>query len=556
MVDDLHGADQPSLLLLEFLAGRLNGKRLLVVAAYRNTAVGDGHPLRKTLADLAAMVNSESIELLGLSEAEVGRLLTLQAGRVVSPSIAGRLHARTEGNPFFAGEFIRALAAEGNLEAANEIEVPATVRSVIGRRLGRLTQPCREALRVAAVIGREFSNEMVVRVSGIEEEAVDRALAEAADALIVTEAPGGRRLAVRARAGERDAVRGGRSRGSVRSCTGESARQWRGMSDAEEHLAELAYHFGAADGAAEARKAVDYARRAGERALELLAYEEAARLFAAGVAALEHSGDAGCRDTCRVAPVAREMRANARATSKRPCRCFCAAADVARQLGSPGQLTRAALGFAPNPFYPDAPQPNDRQVELLEEAIAAWGDVDSALHALALARLALGLFFTDAEPRRRELYGRAVEMARRVGDPQAIAFALNVQHLIGRVPDDLYHRIEVLAEISTLAERTADREMEVRARLWRCGDLMELGDIDGFHRAVDALGELAAELRQPLWQWYTQHAEGQPSHAVWRLGGRRAIHRRSPGARRSAVDVRSRAPSHRAALGDRFSARR
>ena len=53
VLDDLHAADSPSLLLLEFLAGELDGSRLMILGAYRDTETGVGHPLSATLAEVA-----------------------------------------------------------------------------------------------------------------------------------------------------------------------------------------------------------------------------------------------------------------------------------------------------------------------------------------------------------------------------------------------------------------------------------------------------------------------------------------------------------------------
>ncbi len=508
VIDDLHGADRSSLLLLEFLARRLDGMRALVAATYRDTAVDDMRPLRQSLPELTTAPRATRLKLSGLSEDEVLQLLAAQVGAAAAGSVAERLYARTEGNPFFVGEFVRALAAEGSLDAASEIDAPTTVKSVIDRRLARLSESCRRTLRIAAVIGREFSTALLEQVSAspsgeVAVEAVAPALAEAADALIVTtldESAGDWRFAHALINETLYQELEPRERGELHHRIGAAMEQ---LPNPEERLAELAFHFDAAGNPPDAERALSYARRAGDRALVLLAYEEAARLYEMGLAALQRSGMVD-------EPVRGELllslgEAHKRAGNTEECkRAFLRAADVTRAIGSPEMLTRAALGYAPTVFYAEAPLPDETQIGLLEEAIAAWGDTDSGLHSQALARLALALFFVDAQGRKRTLYTRAVAMARRVGDPIAVGFALNVQHQVGRGPDGLRERLVVLDEMLELAEGAGDRESTMRALVWKCSDLQELGEIEGFARNVPLLAAAAEQLRQPVWQWYAR----------------------------------------------------
>ena len=92
VLDDLHWADQPSLLLLEFLAREMGGSRLLVAGAYRDVELSRQHRLSQTLAQL--------------SREPVFRREVLRGLR---PPPEGREHA------FFMGEVIRLLAEQGEL---------------------------------------------------------------------------------------------------------------------------------------------------------------------------------------------------------------------------------------------------------------------------------------------------------------------------------------------------------------------------------------------------------------------------------------------------------
>src|SRR5262245_19862274 len=74
VLDDLHLADKPSLLLLQFIVANLGGARLFLLGTYRHTEVGRHHPLSETLGELARHSGTERLVLRGLAEAEVGRL--------------------------------------------------------------------------------------------------------------------------------------------------------------------------------------------------------------------------------------------------------------------------------------------------------------------------------------------------------------------------------------------------------------------------------------------------------------------------------------------------
>ena len=119
-----------------------------------------------------------------------------------------------------------------------------------------------------------------------------------------------------------------------------------------------------------------------------------------------------------------------------------------------------------------------------------------------MARLALALFFAEPEERKQRLSTAAVAMARRVAEPGALAFALSVRYFVGWGPDSLDERLAAVDEIAQLGARARDREITAEGLVWRCGDLMELGDFAEFDRTLARLAALATELRQPVWSWY------------------------------------------------------
>src|SRR5262249_14202214 len=112
VLDDLHWADKPSLLLLQFLARELRGARLLVVGTYRDIDLGRHHPLAQALGELAREQLTQRIVLRGLSERDVGRFIEITAGLTPPGALVGTVYKETEGNPFFVNEVVRLLVTD------------------------------------------------------------------------------------------------------------------------------------------------------------------------------------------------------------------------------------------------------------------------------------------------------------------------------------------------------------------------------------------------------------------------------------------------------------
>ena len=103
VLDDLHAADAPSLLLLRFLARELASSRICVLAAYRNVDPVPGPELSALIAELAREPLTGRMALHGLNERELAELVELTAPAVASTELVTALHRDAEGNPLFAG---------------------------------------------------------------------------------------------------------------------------------------------------------------------------------------------------------------------------------------------------------------------------------------------------------------------------------------------------------------------------------------------------------------------------------------------------------------------
>jgi predicted ATPase len=196
VLDDLHWADKPPLLLLQFLARELGSSRLLVLGCYRDVELSRQHPLSETLAQLSREPVFQRQPLRGLSREDARSFIESAAGMQPSQKLVEAVYTHTEGNPFFMTEVIRLLSEGRGLtweESAgpSSIGIPEGVREVIGQRLNRLSDRCNQALTMASIVGRGFDFKLLrILSSEASDEELLRALDEALKAHLIEELPG------------------------------------------------------------------------------------------------------------------------------------------------------------------------------------------------------------------------------------------------------------------------------------------------------------------------------------------------------------------------------
>jgi tetratricopeptide (TPR) repeat protein len=507
VLDDLNVADTPSLLLLRFVAGELSEMRILLVCAYRDVDITPGDPLASTVRELARHPVTSALHVRGLSEEDVARLISLSAGVRPAASVVSAVYDETEGNPLFVGEVARLLAAEGRLEtAASEpswrLRIPESIREVIERRLGRLSEECNRVLTFASVIGREFRLDALERVSGLARDELLDALDAATDARVVVQVPGmlGRLRFSHAliRDTLHDALPTAR-RIRYHGQLGEVLEELY-ANDPEPHLAELAHHFFQAVPGGDLGRAIDYARRAGDRAAALYGYEDAARLYRMALEALEfrERGDDAARADLLLSLGEALARAGEDASAKAK---FLEAAGIARRERLPDQLARAALGYGGRYLWVRAGG-DPHVVPLLEDALAALPAGNSATRVRLMGRLACARRSDpDREPGAK-LSEDAVEMARRLDDRATLAYALDAYWGAHWWYDNAAARVELATELIRVARESGDGERIAQALVAQVAALLELGRIGAAETSLAELGRVADEIRQPSQQWW------------------------------------------------------
>ncbi len=139
VLDDLHWADTPSLLLLEFLARQIARNPILVLGCYRDVELSRRHPLSETLAHLSREPVFLRAPLRGLNLEDTGSFIQAATSVQPSPALVETVYSHTEGNPFFMEEVIRLLSDRelASQQIGDSMRIPEGVREVIGRRLNR-----------------------------------------------------------------------------------------------------------------------------------------------------------------------------------------------------------------------------------------------------------------------------------------------------------------------------------------------------------------------------------------------------------------------------------
>ncbi len=271
IVDDLHDADQPSLLMLRFVARELGSAHILAIGTYRDTEVRRSPALSKLIGDIGR--ESKPLPLAGFRRDEVWEFVERHSNISPDVTLVTTLHRATAGNPLFLDGIVRLMRAQGEhlvseRSSSSGMQLPEGVREAIRVRLSALSEQCNRLLAIAAVIGLEFDADFLQRVSGSGLDAVIDTLDEAQREGIIVALNGvpGRPRFSHGLIGETiydNIPTAARIRMHQRIARKMEASY---AANLDSHLAELAHHYRQAAQLGEAAKAIDYSIRAGEAA--------------------------------------------------------------------------------------------------------------------------------------------------------------------------------------------------------------------------------------------------------------------------------------------------
>jgi class 3 adenylate cyclase len=504
VLDDLHWADKPTVLLLRHILRSVQGAALLIVVCYREMELAADHPLTDLVADLRREPFVAWIGLDGLSETETRALLAAQAGVEITSSLSAVLHDETGGNPLFLAELLRHLTETERLplddaDGAQPIDItaldlPDGVRDVVARRLRRLPSPVNDVLSLAAVIGMEFDAALIGRAAQQRTESVLEALDEATDARLVREHPDRTGRYAFSHALIRQTVykqlRTAR-RAQLHASIG-AALEEAGGPDAR--AGALAHHFTEALPLGTAAKAIEYTTEAGHEAVADFALEDAVPYFERALHLLKQYAPTDWTQQVELLIDLAEALVNVDDTAG--VHAALRAVDEARANGSPEQFGRAVAVFAePNSavlLYPN-------QVgTLLDEAQQELGEDHPSVRARLVAIEAFKYSTYQLQGRDgRALADRAVQLARDAADAPTLTAALFARAINLESTAQTTERLALGEELVALGRAAGRRAAMATAQGLRvlAGVHLELGDAESLSSTIAELGRKGEELR-------------------------------------------------------------
>jgi tetratricopeptide (TPR) repeat protein len=170
---------------------------VLLVLTYREIEIDENPPFSRLLQDLTRERLAERMKLTRLARDQTRRLLQAMFAEEVTPEFLDGVYTESEGNPFFIEEICKAILDSGKVAfedgrwrrpGVKDLEVPQSIRGAILSRVAKLPEAAREALLMAAILGREFEFKTLRQATGMPEEGLITALEEAEHAQLIAEA--------------------------------------------------------------------------------------------------------------------------------------------------------------------------------------------------------------------------------------------------------------------------------------------------------------------------------------------------------------------------------
>ncbi|HEX2141419.1 MAG TPA: AAA family ATPase, partial [Candidatus Limnocylindria bacterium] len=401
VIEDLHWADEATTELLTFLARRMDGMALLVVATIRDDDPATP-PVRRLLGQLAGMTAVRHLVLQPLSPDGVAGMA---AGTQTDPDDLYRL---TSGNPFFVSQVL----------AAGNHRVPVSIGDALRARLDRLSARARSALEAAAVIGSRSEPWLLAAVAGEDVLGADECVAagllgtptdvitfrhELTRLAVLDELPVFRAIGLHRRT--LDALQ--------RSGSGDDAR--------------LAHH---AEGAGHGEEVLRHAVAAADTAMRVGANHEGVAQLRRAARFLDNADDplraqvlerlASALYSVNRLPEAFEVRQQA--------------LEVRVRLGDTLRIAENELALGKLTFWRGEGAAGRERINRAREMLEPLGD--SAQLAMAYASVG-GLEVGRETTLARDWTQRALEMGRRLEDPEVIAASLNTLGSMAMMEGDM-----------------------------------------------------------------------------------------------------------------------
>jgi hypothetical protein len=489
VLDDLHWADATSIEAVTFVADAVRDAPCLLVATYRPDEMPRG--------EVAALARTATtLALPGLPPGPAADLLRASVCADVPKVAVDAVVDRSGGNPLFVWEFGQLMAQSGRSDIA-PAAVPGAVAAVIERRLARLPEHTVALLQAMAVLGTAGRMDVIASIADADVEDATASLVPAVDAGLVVRHDDTLTVAFHHEI-VCDVVLDGiepRRRSVLHRRAAATLRE-RLPVDPSLH-AVVAEHLSRA-GPAHLRAAADHWERAGEQAMRVLAYTEAAGCF--GRASAAEGDDPSRRAELLVAQGdALVLAGDLEGARTR----YTEAVAGARLVPDAELLARAVLGMGTGPVAWEVPVADEEHARVVGEALDLLPPDATALRSMLLARLSVaGMTPDDGADVARRRAEEAVELARATGEPALLGQALAALNDALGGPAHTVTRRENADTIVELAVVADDRSLELLGLRFRIVADLEAGDLAAVDRDIATFSRLADEVRQPLISWY------------------------------------------------------
>ncbi len=300
ILEDVHWADVDLIQTLLVLTRRAANKRLLLVATYRDNELSPAHPLFKWFGQLVREPAVSVVTLSRFSDRELERLMThaMRGTVTLAPPVLHAVRDRSDGNPLFAEELLRsAVDSKRSGVSDGSRSLPISLHALVAERLRECTGAERALLRHASLAGRNFSIAHVCEIFGGAAAAapmLDRLQElQLVDAVDATSGKYRFRHAL-----TRDVVYGEIPIETVRSLHLKMAEHLEGLPQAQDAPEMLGHHLWEAD---RPERAAGYYERAGDAAMTVFAYDDAAAFYRRAAEGFARNRAARARANARAA---------------------------------------------------------------------------------------------------------------------------------------------------------------------------------------------------------------------------------------------------------------
>jgi len=503
VLDDIHRADEASLLLLSFLTTALSESPVLVVATYRNTV---RTPLfTRSVSTLSRSECVTTLHLEGLDAHDSAQLLERLTARSHNRPLVDALQERTRGNPFFRSQ-LAPFFARGKHELLGSL--PQDLVATLAAQVEDLPPESRELLTTAAVIGSEFSLTLLAAALDASHDSLLPLLESATDSSILIRDSRPAHFRFR-HALVRDALyqRLGTARRAILHQRIAHTLHHTLGGNAGPHLSTIAHHFYEAAATGVIEQAVDYSVLAGDWSSHCLAYEDAASHYGRAIELLDLLTQPN--EELRCALLIKQgdhlTKAGARDAARSP---FDTASRLANRLGASRFLADAALSASPGLLALESGVVDGFVIELVEGALSSLGQSHPELRAKLLARLSLALHWSDDADMARKLAEESLSLATNSKDSDVLASARQAVWSALHGPAFLPERTAIASDLIRSSTPSISAETRLVSHLFWLYSLLERGELSAFDRSLVEFRAIAAQIRQPQGLWYTAMLEG------------------------------------------------